>query len=67
MLFYQPNLKQKVIEEITGVKSKTSLPKYIKELIKLVTLHSKVDDREVFYIKNDLLKSIYRNKYSLFF
>lgn len=60
MLFSQPYIKQKVIGEITGVKSRTTLSKYIKELIHLGVLSSKEDGREVFYINNDLLRILQR-------
>lgn len=59
-LFSQPYIKQKAIGEVTGAKSRTTLSKYIKELIKLGVLSAKEDGREVFYMNNDLLRILQR-------
>lgn len=55
-LFSQPYIKQKTIGVATGIKSRTTLSKYVKELIQLGVLSSKDDGKEVFYINNDLLR-----------
>ena len=55
-LFSQPYIKQKLIGEITGTKSRTTLTKYVKELLNLGVLSSNEDGREVFYVNNDLVR-----------
>jgi len=55
-LFSQPYIKQKIIGVATGIKSRTTLSKYVKALIQLGVLSSKDDGKEVFYINNDLLR-----------
>lgn len=55
-LFSQPYIKQKNIALVTGVKSRTTLSKYAKELIKLGVLSSKEEGKEVFYVNNDLVR-----------
>lgn len=55
-LFSQPYIKQKLIGEIMGVKSRTTLTKYSKELIELGVLSANTEGREVFYINNDLIR-----------
>ncbi|HIF57927.1 MAG TPA: Fic family protein [Rhodospirillales bacterium] len=55
-LFSQPYIKQKTIGVATGIRSRTTLSKYVKELIQLGVLSSKDDGKEVFYINNDLLR-----------
>jgi Fic family protein len=55
-IFSQPYIKQKVIGEVINVKSRTTLTKYVKELIQLGILSSKEDGREVFYVNNDLIR-----------
>jgi Fic family protein len=55
-LFSQPYIKQKTIGVATGIKSRTTLSKYVKALIQLGVLSSKDDGKEVFYINNDLLR-----------
>lgn len=55
-LFSQPYIKQRVIGEVTGTKSRTTLTKYVKELIQLGVLSSKEDGREVYYVNDDLIR-----------
>jgi len=55
-LFSQPYLKQKLIGEITGARSRTTLTKYIQQLVDLGVLSAHEDGREVFYINNDLIR-----------
>lgn len=54
-LYSQPYIKQKLVGEITGATSRTTLTKYMQELVKLGVLSANEDGREVFYINNDLL------------
>jgi Fic family protein len=56
MLFSQPYIKQKFVGEVTGVKSRTTLTKYMQQLIKLGVLSAHEEGREVFYINNDLVR-----------
>lgn len=55
-LFSQPYIKPQVVGEITGTKSRTTLTKYMQELVQLGILSSRADGREVFYVNNDLLR-----------
>jgi Fic family protein len=55
-LFSQPYLKQKLIGEITGARSRTTLTKYMQQLVDLGILSAHEDGREVFYINNDLIR-----------
>ena len=56
LLFSQPYLKQNTIGKVLGVKSRTTLTKYVNELIKLGVLSKKEDGKEVFYVNNDLIR-----------
>ncbi|MBN8694127.1 MAG: Fic family protein [Bacteroidetes bacterium] len=55
-LFSQPYVKQKLIGEITGARSRTTLTKYMSQLTELGILSAHEDGREVFYINNDLIR-----------
>lgn len=55
-LFSQPYIKQKLVGEITGAKSRTTLTKYMKALVDLGVLSVNTDGREVFYVNNDLVR-----------
>ncbi len=55
-LFSQPYIKQKLVGEITGAKSRTTLTQYMKELVRLGVLSSNKEGREVFYVNNDLIR-----------
>lgn len=55
-LFSQPYIKQKLIGEITGTKSRTTITKYMKELVQMGVLSANEDGREVFYVNNDLVR-----------
>ncbi|CAN5434338.1 Fic family protein [soil metagenome] len=55
-LFAQPYVKQKLIGEITGARSRTTLTKYMLQLTEAGVLSAKEDGREVFYINNDLIR-----------
>jgi Fic family protein len=55
-LFSQPYIKQKLVGEITGATSRTTLTKYMQQLIELGVLSANIEGREVFYINNDLVR-----------
>ena len=55
-LFSQPYIKQKFIGERLGVTSRTTLTKYMNQLVELSILSVNEDGREVFYINNDLMR-----------
>jgi Fic family protein len=55
-LFSQPYIKQKNIGTITGAKSRTTLTKYLSQLVGLGILSSREEGREVYYINDDLLR-----------
>ena len=54
-LFSQPYIRQKLVGQTTGATSRTTLTKYMQQLIELGVLSSREDGREVFYINNDLV------------
>lgn len=54
-LFSQPYIKPKIISEITGVKSRTTLTDYMQKLTEHKILSSRQEGREVFYINDDLV------------
>ena len=56
MIFSQPYIKPNVIGKIIGRSSRTSLTKYINELVTYKILRPKKDGVEVFYINDDLLR-----------
>ena len=55
-LFSQPYIKQKLVGEITGAKSRTTLTQYMKDLVHLGVLSSSKEGREVFFINDDLIR-----------
>lgn len=55
-LFSQPYIKQRSVGQITGAKSRTTLTKYMQQLVDLGVLSAHEKGREVFYINNDLLR-----------
>lgn len=55
-IFSQPYIKPSVIGEIIGKTSRTTLTKYINELVTYRILRPKKDGVEVFYINDDLLR-----------
>ena len=55
-LFTQPYIKPKVIGDILGRTSRTTLTKYMSDLTKLKILSLKEDGKEVYYINNDLVR-----------
>ncbi len=56
VLFSQPYIKQKLVGEITGATSRTTLTKYMQALMKLGVLSSKTEGREVYYMNDDLIR-----------
>jgi len=54
-LFSQPYIKQKLVGQITGATSRTTLTKYMQQLVELGVLSAREDGREVFYINDDLV------------
>lgn len=55
-LFSQPYIKQKVVAEKTKSRSRTTVTKYMQQLVKLGVLSASEEGREVFYVNNDLLR-----------
>jgi Fic family protein len=55
-LFSQPYIKQKLVGEITGATSRTTLTKYMQQLVALGILSPNAEGREVFYMNNDLIR-----------
>lgn len=55
-LFTQPYIKPKVIGDVLGRASRTTLTKYMSELTELGILTPKQDGKEVYYINNDLVR-----------
>ena len=55
-IFSQPYIKPSVLGEIIGKTSRTTMTKYINELVHYKILRPKKDGVEVFYINDDLLR-----------
>jgi Fic family protein len=55
-IFSQPYIKPKLIGDILGKSSRTTLTKYMNELVKYKILTPKKDGVEVFYINEDLIR-----------
>jgi Fic family protein len=56
LLFSQPYIKAKTIGEAVGKTSRTTITKYMGELVKHGILSSKTEGKEVYYLNNDLLR-----------
>ncbi len=56
LLFSQPYIKPKKVGDLLGVRSRTTLTKYMHELSHLGILTPHYDGKEVFYINDDLLR-----------
>ena len=54
-IFSQPYIKQKIVGEVTGATSRTTLTKYMQQLVQLGVLSVNEEGREVFYVNNDLV------------
>jgi len=55
-IFSQPYIKPKVIGEVIGKTSRTTLSKYMNDLVQYKILRPKKDGVEVFYINDDLIR-----------
>jgi Fic family protein len=55
-LFSQPYAKQKLVAKITNVKSRTTVTKYMHNLVDFGVLSIKEDGREVYFVNDDLLR-----------
>jgi Fic family protein len=55
-LFNQPYIKPVILGNILKRTSRTTLTRYMQELIKLGILSPKQDGKEVFYLNNDLIR-----------
>ncbi len=55
-IFSQPYIKPKFIGDIIGKTSRTTLTKYINELVSNNILRPKKDGVEVFYVNEDLVR-----------
>ncbi|MFH1322097.1 MAG: hypothetical protein ABII90_15775 [Bacteroidota bacterium] len=56
IFFTQPYIKPKILGDFLGRTSRTTLSKYISELVHLKILSPQQDGKEVFYINNDLIR-----------
>ena len=56
LLFSQPYIKPKLIGNILQISSRTTLTKYVNELVQVGILAAQKDGREVFYINEDLIR-----------
>lgn len=56
LLFSQPYIKPKKIGELLKVRSRTTLTKYMHELMDLGILSPQHEGKEVFYLNNDLIR-----------
>ena len=55
-LFSQPYTKQKIIGQILGKSSRTTLTKYMKELVTAKIVTPKSEGKEVYYLNDDLIR-----------
>lgn len=56
LLFSQPYVKAKLIGDAVGKTSRTTLTKYMNELVGQGILSKKTDGRDVYFLNNDLLR-----------
>jgi Fic family protein len=56
VIFSQPYIKPKLIGELLGVTSRTTLTKYFNELVDAKILTAKKEGKEVYYINDDLVQ-----------
>lgn len=56
IIFSQPYIKPKIIGDLLGKSSRTTLTKYMNELVSNKILSQKKDGKEVFYVNDDLLR-----------
>lgn len=55
-LFSQPYIKQKKVGEITGATSRTTLTKYMQQMVDLGILSANEKGREVYFVNDDLMR-----------
>ena len=55
-IYSQPYIKPKIIGDILGKSSRTTLTKYMNELVSNKILSQNKDGKEVFYVNDDLLR-----------
>ena len=55
-IFMQPYIKAKLVGEITGKTSRTTLTKYMEELVRYQILSVKKTGTQVFYVNDDLMR-----------
>lgn len=55
-LFTQPYLKPRVVGEMMGKSSRTTLTKYMDELVKASIVSPKKEGKEVYYLNNNLIR-----------
>ena len=56
LIFSQPYVKPKLVGEVVGRSSRTTLTRYMQELARLKILTPKQAGKEVYYINNDLVR-----------
>lgn len=56
LIFSQPYVKPQLIGEVVGRSSRTTITKYMQELVKFKILTPKQVGKEVYYINNDLIR-----------
>jgi Fic family protein len=55
-LFSQPYSKPKIIQKLTGVTSRTTLTRYMNDLVDARILSPKKDGKEIYYLNDDLIR-----------
>lgn len=56
LLFKQPYIKPALLIQVLNRTSRTTLTKYMNELVGLGVLSPKKDGKEVYYLNNDLIR-----------
>jgi hypothetical protein len=59
-IFSQPYLKPRAIGTLIQRSSRTTLSKYMNDLVKLKILSSQKDGKEVYYLNDDLMRILQR-------
>ena len=59
-LFHQPYIRPKVVSDVVGKTSRTTLTKYMNDLVKAKILTPKKEGTEVFYLNDDLIRILGR-------
>jgi hypothetical protein len=55
-LFSQPNSRAKMVGDVVGKKSRTTISKYMDELVQAKILTPKKDGNQVYYLNDDLIR-----------